>query len=181
MKRITAIAMMTVVMAASLAPAGPVGYIEDFSLAKDRTKPLKQLIPGTEDYYYYHCLHYLNTGKFGEVEKLLPIWIKRYRHTGRVQEIQNRLALLTYDDNKVKSLGFLRWRLGLRFNHQREVVRKSQLPTKLNQNLISRRTLTARARRHRNLHGFEDSALQWAARLTLDGALSGVSIRKWVS
>ena len=33
------------------------GYIESFSLAKDRVAALSQLIPGTEDYYYYHCLH----------------------------------------------------------------------------------------------------------------------------
>jgi len=30
-------------------------YVEDFALCKDRTVALKQLIPGTEDYYYYHC------------------------------------------------------------------------------------------------------------------------------
>ena len=38
---------------------GDIGFVEDFALAKDRTTALKQLIPGTEDYYYYHCLHYL--------------------------------------------------------------------------------------------------------------------------
>src|SRR5689334_12700129 len=32
---------------------GEIGFIEDFSLATDRGVPLKQLIPGTEDYYYY--------------------------------------------------------------------------------------------------------------------------------
>ena len=31
-----------------------------------------QLIPGTEDYYYYHCLHYQNTEQFDKVEELLP-------------------------------------------------------------------------------------------------------------
>src|SRR5262245_57153602 len=42
--------------------AADVGYAEDFALAKDRAAALGQLIPGTEDYYYYHCLHRLNTG-----------------------------------------------------------------------------------------------------------------------
>ena len=37
--------------------ATEIGYIEDFALARDRTVPLKQLIPGTEDYYYYHAIH----------------------------------------------------------------------------------------------------------------------------
>ena len=168
MKR-AAMMMLTVMLTASMALAGKIGYIEDFSLAEDRAKPLKQLIPGTEDYYYYHCLHYLNIRRFDQVENLLPLWIKRYKHTGRVREIRNRLALLTYDHNPAKSLEFIRWRLGLHFNHQRQVVRKPQLPTKLKQNLISRRTLTARARRnYRNLQGFEDSALQWLAGMALD-------------
>ncbi|HLW68290.1 MAG TPA: hypothetical protein VKS79_23435, partial [Gemmataceae bacterium] len=41
--------------------AGEIGFIEDFALAKDREEALKKLIPGTEDYYYFHTLHYLNT------------------------------------------------------------------------------------------------------------------------
>ena len=31
--------------------AAEIGYLEDFALAKDRTVPLQQLIPDTEDYY----------------------------------------------------------------------------------------------------------------------------------
>ena len=34
---------------------GVIDFIEDFALAEDRTIPLKQLIPGTEDFYYYHA------------------------------------------------------------------------------------------------------------------------------
>ena len=32
-----------------------IGFIEDFALAADRKEALRQLIPGTEDYYYYHA------------------------------------------------------------------------------------------------------------------------------
>ena len=48
-----------------------IGFIEDFALSQDRQQTLKQLIPGTRDYYYYHCLHYLNQEKFDQVEKQL--------------------------------------------------------------------------------------------------------------
>ena len=51
------------------AAAGEVGFIEDFALARDRAASLRQLIPGTEDYYYYHCLHYLNTEQFEKAER----------------------------------------------------------------------------------------------------------------
>jgi len=143
--------------------ASEIGYIEDFALAKDRTVPLKQLIPGTEDYYYYHCLHYQNTKQFDKVEQLLAEWIKRHNYTARVYEIQNRQALLTYAQNPEKSLTYLRQRLNLHFNHQRVVPgRKPDLPTALDAALISRSRLTAAAMaRHQNLNGFEDTALDW--------------------
>jgi hypothetical protein len=31
--------------------AGEIGFVEDFALARDRAAALRQLIPGTEDYY----------------------------------------------------------------------------------------------------------------------------------
>ncbi len=76
--------------------AEEIGYIEDFALAQDRTEALKQLIPGTEDFYYYHCLHYQNIEQYDRVEQLLQAWIQRYNYTPRVREIQYRQALLTY-------------------------------------------------------------------------------------
>ena len=42
----------------------PLGFVEDFALATDRCKTLDQLSPGTEDYYYYHCLHHQQTGQY---------------------------------------------------------------------------------------------------------------------
>ncbi len=145
--------------------ANDIGFIEKFALARDRSEPLKQLIPGTEDYYYYHCLHLQHQGKFAEVEKLLAQWIKRYRYTGRVEEIRNRQALLQYDKDSKKSLAFIKQRLGLRFDHQKKVMRgqAAKKPSVLDKNLISRERLTADAfRRYRNnLGGFEDSALEF--------------------
>jgi len=143
--------------------AAEIGYVEDFALARDRTVPLKQLIPGTEDYYYYHAIHYQNTEQFDKVEELLAAWIKRHKYTARVREIQNRQAILTYAKNPDKSLEFIRQRLNLTFDHQRELLdRKPNLPTSLDQKLISREALMKEAfARHQNLKGFEAAALDW--------------------
>ena len=73
-----------------------IGYVEDFALAPDRQVVLKDLIPGTREYYYYHALHAQNEGRHGEVEKLIGLWVKRYGETSRVREIRNRAALLEY-------------------------------------------------------------------------------------
>ncbi|NIA21968.1 MAG: hypothetical protein GWP05_08415, partial [Anaerolineaceae bacterium] len=163
-------AVIVSILAAGAHAAGEIGFEEEFALATDRTVPLKQLIPGTEDYYYYHCLNFQNTGQFDEVEKMLPQWIKRYKYTARVEEIRNRQALLLYEKQPDKSLELIRRRLGLQFDQQRERLdRKSNLPTELDQKLISRQTLSKRARgRYKNLRGFEDRALDWVTATKLD-------------
>ena len=97
----------------STATAGEVGYIEDFALAKDRAVSLRQLIPGTEDYYYYQSLHFLNTEQFEKVDDFTRPWLQRFGQTARLTEIQTRHALLTYERNPQRSLDYLRNRLGL--------------------------------------------------------------------
>ena len=140
-----------------------IGFLEDFALSAEREAALQQLIPGTRDYYYYHCLHWQNQGQFDRVEKLLAEWIKRYRYTGRVHEIRNRQALLRYSNQRQASLAYIRDRLKLRFDHQREVLgQKPNLPTRLDPQSISRETLRPRAFRARqNTDGFEPAAFDW--------------------
>jgi hypothetical protein len=156
-------ACFVLTVGAAASAASEIGYIEDFALADDRTIPLAQLIPGTEDYYYYHCLHYQNIEQFQQVDKLLADWIKRHNYTPRVREIQNRQALLTYPRDPQQSLEHIRQQLNLQFNHQRETVgQKPDLPTALDPAAISRQRLTQHAlARFQNLEGFEDPALDW--------------------
>src|SRR5712671_7189340 len=92
---------------ASVAVAGEVGFVEDFALSRDRAAALRQLIPGTEDYYYYHALHYLHTEQFDKAEALVRPWIERFGQTPRLTEIQTRQALLTYDRDPQRTLAYL--------------------------------------------------------------------------
>jgi len=172
MKR--AMMMVTIVaaiaVAAVWAPAGEIGFAEDFSLAKDRAEVLKRLIPGTEEHYYYTCLYHQDRGELDEVDKVLKAWIARRNRTTLVREIEDRQALLRYAKDPNKALGHIINRLNLRFNHQRDTVgRKSTLATVLNQNAISRATLTklALARHTKTLAGFEDVALDWVLSMNL--------------
>ena len=163
MKRVLLIVALMFVLIAATSRAGEIGFIEDFSLAKDRSVPLKQLIPGTETYYYYHCLHFQNNEQFDKVDEMLVAWIKRHKYTVLVNEIRYRQALLKYDKDPAKSLEFIRKELGLQFNHTRETLGfKPNRPTTLDQKLISRQRLAEIAfGRYSNLQGFENSALQW--------------------
>ena len=143
--------------------AGEIGFIEDFALAKDRNAALEQLIPGTEDDYYYHALHYQNLGQYDRVEEILKRYIKQHKYTQGVREIQYRQALLTYPNAPKKSLEFIRSSLGIHFNHERqseEALRK--LPTSLDPQTISRESLAKRAfKKSRNVSHFTPDANEW--------------------
>jgi hypothetical protein len=156
-----------------LAPlaAGEVGFLEDFALARDREEALKQLIPGTEDDFFFRALHFQNTGRLEEAAKLLPPWIERHGRTARVIEMENRQALLGYTKEPRAALDFLRERLGLRFDHERQVPGADlKLPTSLDPALVSREAFARRAleRHPGSTDGFEDAALEWALELKLD-------------
>src|SRR5438309_10606925 len=121
MKRMLIWSAGAIFLVSLAASAAEVGYVEDFALARDRAASLRQLIPGTEDYYYYHCLHFLNTEQYEKLDEFTKPWLGRLGQTARLTEIQTRQALLTYDRNPERSLQYLRNRLGLRFDHQRVV------------------------------------------------------------
>ena len=138
-------------------------FLERFALATDREVVLKELIPGTQEYYYFHCLHYQNTQQFERVEELLQKWIALHNSGNLINEIQYRQAVLTYDRNPQKSLDFIRDRLGLAFNHQKDIPNaEPDLPESLDQNLISRELLLQQAYAdHGNLSGVTAQSFPW--------------------
>ncbi|MEX0655568.1 MAG: hypothetical protein WD534_14735 [Phycisphaeraceae bacterium] len=141
-----------------------VGYLEDFALADDRERALEQLVPGSPDYYYYHCLHHQAQGELDEVDELLGIWHERHRNDGRIPIIRNRQLLLAYDVEPDAALRRLRDALGLHYPHQRERPdARPNRPTQLDQDQLTRDAIFARARDHqrRNVAGFDRSAYEW--------------------
>ncbi len=163
--------VLFVALLAGAARGNEVGYVEDFALSANRGDTLKQLIPGSEDYYYYTCLTYQQTGAFDKVDELLKLWIERHGRTARVEEIVNRNALLAYEKDPKKSLDFLRWRLGLNFDHRKEIIdQKPNQPTRLDPAVIASETMTRDALNHYgNLQGIEDSALELLSQQKLTG------------
>ena len=149
--------------------AQEIGYVEDFSLSPNRAEALKTLIPGTEDFYYYHSLHYQQTEQFQKVDELIPAWAHKHGHTARVHEILNRQALLLYPKDPQRGLNRIRERLNLQFNHQKELLgQKPNLPTVLDEKIVTREAFFARAIAQGNLNWFEDSALDWLVAKPLD-------------
>jgi len=118
--------------------ATEIGFVEKFALAADREEALRQLIPGTEDYYFYHALHWQNLGRRDEFRALLEQWAQRTPDSASRRALETRQALLEYGADPQATLAFLKQKLGIVFNHQREVPSaKPNLPVALDAELIS--------------------------------------------
>ena len=155
-------ALLTGIFMTGTGMAGEIGFIEDYSLARDRKVALEQLIPGTGDYYYYNCLEAQHHKDFDKVRQLLSVWIGRHGHTQRVKEIMNRQALLEYKQTPEKTLQYIKKELGLSFRHYQDAdTQTHHYPSILNSKPISIAELTALAfKAHKNLDGFEDYGLE---------------------
>ncbi|MFV8751529.1 hypothetical protein ACNOYE_13375 [Nannocystaceae bacterium ST9] len=137
--------------------------LEALALAPDRSEALAQLIPGTEEYYFHHCLEHLHRGEFELTKPLFDAWVKRHGETSRVRELRDRHALLALTSEPSKSREYLRRRLGLTFDHQREIEgTRSDLPTRLDPSAIDREAFFRDAVAHRDdLGGFTARANEW--------------------
>lgn len=110
-------------LAASRARANPIGFIERYALAEDRTAILRTLIPGSEEYYFFHILHYQVSGDLNRAEALLADWEKGVaEQRGLVEStnliaIRDRQRLLTYGASPERTIDYLRQRLGIEHQH----------------------------------------------------------------
>ena len=157
-----ALLTMVVVTAALSAQGTPIGFEETWALSPDRQKALATLIPGTSDWYYYHCRERLDARDFQSVRQLLPTWIERHGRSQQVIEIEHREALLSFGDDAERTYDYLRRQLGTSYDHQRVVPgAKSDLPTALDPNALSPTLLTQRALANHpgSVQGFTQRAL----------------------
>ena len=148
--------------------AQEIGYVETFGLAGDREAALKELVPGTDDYFYYHTLQAQNTSQRERFQEVMDRWIRERNGqvTDGARELLNRQALLDYEKNPQKTLKYLREQMDLHFDHARKTgERRSDAPTRFDNALISADVLlkSALAEEPRNLERIENAGLELAA------------------
>lgn len=113
-----AVLFMTTVSIPRAINAENIGFIEKYALAPDRQAMLDQLIPGSEDYYFFHCLHYQVTGDLNRAETFLGDWETKIPNDSEQRvSIRNRQRLLTYGTSPDRTIEYLRDRLSVRFDH----------------------------------------------------------------
>ena len=133
-------------MGPMVARAQQIGFVEKFALANDRTVPLRDLIPGSEDYFYYHCLHLQNEGKIPEAEAVLQQWSTAIPLTEKFQRMQTRQRLLAYDLDPDATLQYLRSELGLMLEHAApQTDRVKDLASTLDPSLLDSKRLIDQA------------------------------------
>lgn len=140
-----------------------IGFVEKFALAQDREKVLGELVPGSEDYYFYHALHYQNTRNTARLADIMAEWRKRFRDDSETRRvIENREALLSYEANPQQTLTFLKNKFGLEFQHHQEARdKKPDLPSTLDPGRVTRSVFEKNALgQSPNLHGFGIAALE---------------------
>ena len=148
---------------------GEVGFLEKFALAPDREAVLSELIPGSDDYYFFHALHDQNTRQKAKLNDILDQWRKRHAESPQRRVIENREALLSYDASPQETLAFLRKRFDLHFDDEQEVAdKKPDLPSTLDQALVSREVFQSEALKSED--GIERVGLAGLERLVRDKA-----------
>jgi hypothetical protein len=132
-----------------------IGFIERFALATDREKALGDLVPGSDEYYFFHALHCQHTRDTAKLNDLLSQWRKRMPDENEQRRlIENREAILQYERDPQATLKYLIDRLDIRHDHRQEIRdQKPDLPTQLDPAKIAREVFLRDALDH-------DSGLQ---------------------
>ncbi|MBL8754252.1 MAG: hypothetical protein JNK15_13200, partial [Planctomycetes bacterium] len=163
--------LAAIALAAALQAQTPIGFEETYALSADRAAAVATLIPGSPDWYYWHCRERLDARDFATVRRLLPQWVQRHGSDARSNEIECREMLLSADGDRERTFLWLKDRLGLGFDHQPQIPgAATTLPTRLDPQLVAQATLTARAFANHpgTVQGFTDLAIRGLADTNLD-------------
>ncbi len=125
MPKLTHLAVMTTLlsMPGALLPHASQGqsldWLERLALSNDRSAVLAELIPGSTEHYFYHCLNHQLTGELDKAEALLTQWKTDPMLAGSqsLQSIEDRQRLLTYSQSPDRTTLYFKNRLGVEFDH----------------------------------------------------------------
>ena len=134
-----------------------IGFIENFALAGDREATLGQLVPGTEEHYFFHALHQQSSGQAEKFAATMAQWAERFPDSEQRRMLENREALLAYGKDPQRTLRHLRERLGLQLDHAPRLPdQRPDLPTSLEAAVVSREAFLGKVLQHDSLQGLAE-------------------------
>ena len=147
----TGLALFTFFISTTVALSNDISFVEKFVLASDRASFLRELIPGTEDHYFYHALHLQHTTQHKAFNDLMAEWAKRHPKSSQRTILKNRQALLDYEHDPAGTLEYLKKVMNVRFNHQRDRRQDDpELPEQLDPASITSNAFAERALKERD-------------------------------
>ncbi|MGD2017828.1 MAG: hypothetical protein PVJ89_06925 [Planctomycetota bacterium] len=117
--------LRSVVLALLLVPAASgqrgqtIGFEETFALADDRGAVLQQLVPGSQEHFFYTCLHLQQIGDLDGADAMIERW-SEVGGSPALRQIEARQALLRASTDPERTYAFLEKELGLRFDDRRD-------------------------------------------------------------
>lgn len=157
--------------------AEPIGWMERYALATDREAMLDELIPGSDDYFFHHCLHYQTTGQLQRSETILRDWLAEHkgRETPAITAMLDRQRLLTYSDSPQRTIDHLVRRLGIKLNHAPPATHNERrFPSELDPSPLSIDALVKDALRRNS--ELKPRGVQYLAEQFRHGKDAGISI-----
>lgn len=155
----------------SILAAQDLRFFELFAIFTNRQAALNELVPGTDDFFFFRALHAQNENRPDEVRKILDDWIRARKgaEPARARELRHRQALLDYQRDPQASLEYLKRELDLTFSHSRRASQQQvDLPSRLDTTLVSgQRFLQAALKGRADLSGISDAGLYEVALLPL--------------
>ena len=148
-----------------------ISLAEAYVFADNKTDFLSTLVPGSEEYYFYHTLFFQNQSLKDKAQlknsaRMIYEWENNKSHPSvksqRLQELKNRQALLEYDKNPAKTLEYLKKQLGIGFNHYKKGGEKQRAyPSSLDNSKISTDKITQKllSRKNSGLSDFTQEGL----------------------
>lgn len=96
-----------------------IGWMEEYALSVDRQAKLAELIPGSDDFFFYHCLYYQTSGQLERAEAVLRDWLAEHkgRETAAITAMIDRQRLLTYQTTPQRTIDHFVRRLGIKLDH----------------------------------------------------------------
>ncbi len=123
--------LLTLTSILSAATPQDLEFLEQFAWG-NRETALKELVPDTEDYYYYHCLHYQLENDRTAFHKMLQRWLKKNKNrwNNRMREMERRQKLIEFNESPAQTWAYLKQ--GMSFHHRRRSeVRNPNYPSAL--------------------------------------------------
>lgn len=172
MKKALLLTAVLMACAARADDAHSLEFLERFARG-DRETALKGLVPGTEDYFYFQCLHHQLAGDREAFARVFQAWqaANRNRWTPRMQEMQRRRQLLDFVHQPDETWAFVKRDLSLQFNHRpRDERRPNRAPARIDPAHYQLDAFLAEARRHADFPSqFSERGLDIALAQSLSG------------